>query len=337
MPPPPAFPGAMRKSILIVMIGVAAIAIAWRWRSDHADSTLRSTQAAARDEVARAASGTFRDARISKAPVPPSDAIARPVGPSTSTAPASATVVQPPRGTPLKEVLADLRQAADRGDPQAACRVGLEMRHCAQMYEYQKRASEQPDQTHVFPSLGERRRVDERFCAGVERNDIRNNAWRYLYQAAAAGNVTAMAQFAIEPGLDRDNPASEAEGWSLYRDHAQEFIARAVDAGDVGAAYVGAFGLGFDLSGGGKGVFRPDPYVALVYANAVLLFLDPDHQQTMQRLSAKLEDQLPPDRVIQAQQDVTTLGARMAAAGATRVNWPPGDDAHVEPATDCGK
>lgn len=337
MPPSPPLSGAMRKSILIVMIGVAAIAIAWRWRSDHADSTLRSTQAAARDEVARAASGTFHDARVSKAPVPPSDAMARPVGPSTPTAPASATVVQPPRGTPLKEVLADLRQAADRGDPQAACRVGLEMRLCGQMYEYQKRAREQPDQTHVLPSLDERRRVDERFCAGVDRNDIRNNAWRYLYQAAAAGNVTAMAQFAIEPGLDRDNPASEAEGWSLYRDHAQEFIARAVDAGDVGAAYVGAFGLGFDLSGGGKGVFRTDPYVALVYANAVLPFLDSDRQQTMQRLSAKLEDQLPADRVIQAQQDATTLGARMAAAGAARVNWPPGDDAHVEPATDCGK
>ena len=337
MPPFPALPRTMRKSILIVMIGVAAIAIAWRWRSDHADSTLRSTQATARDEVAQTASGTFHDAEVSKGRVVPRDTIARPVRPSTPTAPASATVVQPPRGTPLKEVLADLRQAADRGDPQAACRVGLEMRHCGQMYEYQKRASEQPDQTHVLPSLDERRRVDERFCAGVDRNDIRNNAWRYLYQAAAAGNVTAMAQFAIEPGLDRDNPASEAEGWSLYRDHAQEFITRAVVAGDVGAAYVGAFGLGFGLSGGGKGVFRTDPYVALVYANAVLPLLDADRQQTMQRLIAKLEEQVPPEREIQAQQDATTLGARMAAAGATRVNWPPGDDAHVEPATDCGR
>lgn len=327
----------MRKSILIVMIGAVAIAIVWRWRSDHADSTVGATQVVARGEAAQGASGTPHGAGVSTAMAAPRDTIAGPVRPSTSTIPAHTNVVQPPPGTPLKDVLANLRQVADRGDAQAACRVGLEMRHCWQMYEYQRRASEQPDRTHVLPSLDERRRIDERFCAGVDRNDIRDNAWRYLYQAAAAGNVTAMAQFAIEPGLDRDNPASEAEGWSLYRDHAQEFITRAVAAGDIGAAYVGVFDLGFGLSGGGRGVFRTDPYVALVYANAVLSFLDRDRQQTMQHLAAKLEGQLTPDRVVQARQDAATLGASMAAAGATQVNWPPGDDAHVEPATNCGK
>lgn len=71
----------------------------------------------------------------------------------------------------------------------------------------------------------------EQFCEGVSRDDLRSNTWRYIWRAAAAGNVTAMSEFVRDPGIYGD-PAASADGWAIYRDHVQDIDARAIAAGD---------------------------------------------------------------------------------------------------------
>ena len=243
-------------------------------------------------------------------------------------------IVQPPPDTPVKEVLDQLRPAADLGNPQAACRVALEMRRCGEMFALSRIPPDNPG----YPQFQQMAHASEKLCAGVDENDVRNNAWRYLWQAAEAGNVAAMTEFAINPVVDgRDNPAASADAWLLFRDHAQEFLTTAVNDGDVEAAY---WGVGFMDTGnsfGGPGVFKADPYTALVWAEAILPFLDPQRQQNRQYWIDQLEPKLPPDRVLQARQDAIALRARMAAAGATRVHWPAGNDGPTDPAVDCNK
>ena len=265
-----------------------------------------------------------------------------PVAPVAASAPGRAVpavsppleIVQPPSDTPVKEVLDQLRAAADLGNPQAACRVALEMRRCGHWFELSREPSDSPLYVAFAPML----RAGKALCAGVDENDVRNNAWRYLWQAAEAGNVAAMTEFAITPVVDGfDNPAASADAWLHYRDHAREFLTTAVNDGDVEAAYWGVAFMGTGNSFGGRGVFKADPYTALVWAEAILPFLDPQRQQNRQYWIDQLEPKLPPDRVLQAQQDAIALRARMAAAGATRVHWPAGNDGPTNPAVDCNK
>lgn len=114
-------------------------------------------------------------------PSPPAGATQGPAHPIPSTPPPAA-----PSGffsqtdASNHAVLADLsrlRAAADAGDSEAACRVGVALAHCASMPSQVSATSRGP----VLSSMG---------CAAVSPQDMQS-ASRYLSQAAAAGNAAA--------------------------------------------------------------------------------------------------------------------------------------------------
>jgi hypothetical protein len=286
------------------------------------------------------------DAAGAKASVAP--VAASTLGPAVPGVSPAMDVVQPPPDTPVKEVLDQLRPAADLGNPQAACRVGIEMAHCLDLFQLARRNATYDEVAARFgadspqaPQAGasDAAAADELArgrvrCQGVPETDLAN-AWRYLWEAAAAGNIAAASRFARDPGLRFKEAATDAEGWAIYRDHAPEALAEAVNGGDVMAAFAGAFSLASGLSYGGKDVFRRDPYAAYVYAFAVLPYLDALRQRIIENVIAQAASTLGPDRVLQAQQDATALAAKLASAGAAPLTG--GNDDGASNPIDCGK
>ena len=69
-------------------------------------------------------------------------------------------------------------------------------------------------------------------------------AWKYLFDAASSGHVPSMLRFAAHPPLD-PSADRDAEGFSVYRQHAGEFLERAARSGNrqaislLAAAYSG--------------------------------------------------------------------------------------------------
>ncbi len=113
-----------------------------------------------------------------------------------------ADVAQPAEGTPVRDLLGTLRDAADRGLPQAQCRLGIELIRCSRLRsslislgDAQAAAARPAQDPQEGVRLGQRAALlsqklasDQRMCQDVRPEDTRE-AWRYVYLAAAAGNV----------------------------------------------------------------------------------------------------------------------------------------------------
>lgn len=158
--------------------------------------------------------GVGGDGRRASARVNAAGGAARPSAPVQATLPAD---------LPITGVIAQLKTAADRGDPQAACRLGRELHRCYTELGLDEPASDRP--RPEIPATTMTR------CAGVPP-DMASNAWRYLLAAADAGSVPAMVQFAIWPGLSYNNPATHADGWAAYRDRRDAVLWRAIQSGE---------------------------------------------------------------------------------------------------------
>ena len=336
------------RSIAFILVVLAIAAGFWHWRSPMREATRHPADAAADPSIAAGGATGLPGADGSGV----ADAVARPMAGATSVSgqlpPPPATALQPPPDTPLRDVLALLRDAADRGDPHAACRVGIEMARCLDLVQLARRNATYDDVAARFGAdssqalqarASDAAAADELArgrvrCQGVPETELAN-AWRYLWEAAAAGNIAAASRFARDPGLRFKEPATDAEGWAIYRDHAPEVLAEAVNGGDVMAAYQGAFSLASGLSYGGKDVFHRDPYAAYVYGFAVLPYLDARRQRIIENVIAQAASTLGPDRVLQAQQDATALAAKFASAGATPLTG--GNDDGASNPIDCDK
>ena len=114
-------------------------------------------------------------------PSPPAGAAPRPAHPVPSTPPpAASSGFFSQTDASNSAVLADLsrlRAAADAGDSEAACRVGVALAHCASMPSQVSATSRGP----ALSNMG---------CAAVSPQDMQS-ASRYLSQASAAGNAAA--------------------------------------------------------------------------------------------------------------------------------------------------
>jgi hypothetical protein len=232
------------------------------------------------------------------------------------TPPAAAAVVHPGDDTPVKEVFARLEAAALSGDARAACRIGMEKMRCLLL--------RQPNGANA---------KDKALCEGISAEQTQD-AWKFLYLAAEAGSVPAMSLFVRSPGLSWSSPLESADGWVTYRDNAPRLQARAVEGGDVMALFSAWWNSATALSAGGEGVFKKDPYSALVYGNAALPLLDPRRRAMVQRLNSQLQTQISPNLIAQAVVEGKTLRERYFS-GAT----PPRDtfdDAYLSP-MDCAK
>jgi hypothetical protein len=253
-----------------------------------------------------------------------------PVAPKVEQPVDAATLRQPPPDTPVKDVLAMLRSAADQGVPRAACRVGVELIRCGRigqrMVELESAmaaATNTPKDTQSAQAAMRRATAlqlqlatDQRACGGVTEDETRE-AWRYVYLAAAGGNVAAMSRFARDPGmLGGPNAPEYADAWGAYRRDAPQFRADAIRGGDVRALYYGWWAALNGTSAAGAGVFPPEPETALLYASALRGLVDDRTMRTVDQMTARSASSIDPDRAERLRQDGETLRAQSFANAA---------------------
>ncbi len=261
---------------------------------------------------------------------------------------ATTTGRQPfPRDTPAATIVEALIAEADAGDPEAACRVGMELWECrgdqliekwdAQTLHTVKRILGDEAHARLYRVLQGEWETHLR-CAGVS-DELAPRAWLYLGRAALNGSVAAKAKFAMAPPSSTEDvqDAGFLATLDLYRERASEFLWDAIADGDVMALYTGWFNArAFDSLGGG--VFPRDPYLALVYANA-LKSLVSDHRLTyVTNTIAEVGKELGEDFARKAAADGEQL-RQTYFAGTKRVelaDTPNNSDAWVDPLR-CGR
>jgi hypothetical protein len=193
----------------------------------------------------------------------------------------------PPVGAPIREVVAQLKEAAEAGDVIAACRLGTELTRCHQLrqadaadntsMQLQMVKPGTPEEAAVRSGIEERARLIAPVrlaCDGVTKEQA-DSAFRYLLRAAHGGNLAAMTQFAIAPPLPQ-NVLEDLEGWAAYRDHAPTFFDRAIRAGDLRAAFVAQFHMVAGIGVAGGTALPRDHQRAAALAHAILPSLDAD-------------------------------------------------------------
>jgi hypothetical protein len=205
----------------------------------------------------------------------------------------------PPPATPVRDVIDQLKPHADAGEPRAACRLGMDLTRCYQARGVEKLVEGEARRLRsVDPASDEAARVrrsmeeltrtvaaDSVACMGVPDQAL-DAAWVYLLRAGLAGNVTAMAQFATNPPLPYESVIDNIEGWTAYRDHAGAFLLRAVEAGDVRAAWMATFQSSTGMGPGGA-VLPRDPQRALAFAYAIRPLVDSDGARQVEHVIAR--------------------------------------------------
>jgi hypothetical protein len=210
----------------------------------------------------------------------------------------------PPQNTKVKEVIAQLKEDADRGVPQAACRLGEELMRCWRV----KQQSAIRDQiisrvapadtasanatTNQAADIASSIQKDKDLCEGVSTAEG-DDAWRYLLRAALGGSAAAQAQFAINPPLSAEDAVGSLDGWTAYRQYSPQFLRGSIAAGNVRAMYLAYFSAATGIGPGGQAVGGQDPYQALVYAQALLPLVDSQTARQIQRQLPALQAAFP--------------------------------------------
>ena len=276
-----------RRSIAFrfALIGaaVAALVLVWRLLSDRGVES--QVVAETERNVVGAASNTQQ--RTIRAPSSPSRAPATAKAVPQPLVPPPSIKSQPPVGTKVRVVIEQLKEDADSGVPSAACRVGAELTRCWQTRELSRTYEKQLGRASSLPAGSSKaRRIeseaaqlraqagkDREMCEGVS-DELIDQGWRYLLDAALKGNVAAMDQFVVNPPLSQENVISSLEGWTAYRDFGRTFIQRSIESGSVRALYLAFFSAASGMGPGGQALVPRDPYQAIVYGNAALPLVD---------------------------------------------------------------
>ena len=150
----------------------------------------------------------------------------------------------PAAGTPLRQVLASLKQQASEGDAAAACRIAFELDRCAKLPMLRSGPS---FWSRGLDKLSARARADtewhlenskrrlaeaESACEGVSPEEF---AWTFDYALAAAlaGNREARWFMSFWPvGLDAMYPSRTLEGWARWRQDIRGIMEAGIADGD---------------------------------------------------------------------------------------------------------
>ncbi|AVP96688.1 hypothetical protein C7S18_05480 [Ahniella affigens] len=182
----------------------------------------------------------------------------------------------PPVTEPLADVWPTLKDRADQGDHQAACRLALELRACFDIDRrlqivgeiVEDRTKSQTGDVAATLSHAESLLGQSERCAQIPESD--RHDWRYIRQAARAGNVAAMETFALEhwlPVYDRRVPVAELKQILRERDalliaamKAGSLVARNALVSRLGPSYGG---LALDRDAGLSAIEREQMVAAL--------------------------------------------------------------------------
>jgi len=145
----------------------------------------------------------------------------------------------------LVDIHDELRQRALNGDVRAACRLAFELQRCASLPSRRfmldgtrQRAADEKDAgmragyAKALAFWGGLVEQAESTCEGFPPQET-SSAWKWELAAAQAGYPPSMARFVsgVNAGAFGREGARH-DGWNAYRDHAAEFLQRAVDAGE---------------------------------------------------------------------------------------------------------
>jgi hypothetical protein len=293
----------------------AALAVAWYyWGHDSSQSAPRATASSASD---RASSHSTPNGSANPSLARSGASGAQPDSYKAASQDPHQAVpfhIQVPDGTPVAQVLQQLQGAADAGNARAACRVGLELSLCYRL----NSNSTAEEKAH---------------CNGIT-GDQAGRAWKYLYQAAASGNLAAMSRYVRDPALSTSNPADSAEAWLLYKQNAESFLTQSVQGGDPMALYFAWWNSATGFSSGGDNVFQKNPYMALAYGTAALPLLDPRRRANVVQLNAQIQSQLPADQISKAIEEGQRIKDTYFANASPTSDSP--DDAYLPP-SQCDK
>lgn len=204
-----------------------------------------------RDSFARDAAAPAT-ASASPGPAAPATAAVSIAPSSTSARPASAPAARSALDAlPTDERIAQLEQAAGRGDAIAACRAAAELTRCRSMRAW----SDSSDTYHIdrlarmdlseeqlaratemlVEISGENRRLREE-CQRVDPRRLARIA-HFNYASAQAGNLDSMLLFANAVGVGGEEMVADPALYALYRAQGWGLFLRAFEAGDPSAVF----------------------------------------------------------------------------------------------------
>lgn len=268
----------------------------------------------------------------------------QPVAPAVSAAPpikpriAGTTPPLPPADTPLKEMRDSLVSRALAGDATAACRWAMELERCPSIQAIKhslKRAREEQQDEHASPyrrsratetvvRLEERLALTERVCEGVSPAESKV-AWKFLLSAAQAGHVPSMLFFADGSAMREHiipSRSEAAEAWTLHKQLAPGFLARAVERGNPYAVFMTA--LAYEKGNWfGEPLLPQDRSLALAHWQALASVAVRDYADSLQQNISKLRDNPPmtPQELAHTQKLSEQIAERLRAANVRELDY----------------
>ncbi len=140
--------------------------------------------------------------------------------------------VVPPLGVPLREIYADLKNAAAAGSSTAACRLGLELMRC----EVRRVARLRPPRPagEVSAALIERGARDDAICEGFVNQD-NLEAWEMLFRAALLGHRPSMEVFSRLPPTGLRESLARPDAVVAYYQFSVPFLEQLASEGNLKA------------------------------------------------------------------------------------------------------
>lgn len=251
---------------------------------------------------------------------------------------AGTTPPLPPADTPLKEIRDSLVSRALAGDAPAACRWAMELERCPSIPSIKRllktaREDQQDEHaslyrrsraTETVVRLEERLALTERVCEGVSPAESKV-AWKFLLSAAQAGHVPSMLFFADGSAMREHiipSRSEAAEAWTLHKQLAPGFLARAVESGNPYAVFMTA--LAYEKGNWfGEPLLAQDRSLALAHWQALASVSVKDYADSLQQNISKLRDNPPmtPQELAHMQKLSEQIAARLRAANVRELDY----------------
>jgi hypothetical protein len=242
----------------------------------------------------------------------------------------------PTKQLPLAKSYEELKRSADEGNPFAACRLADAVYKC-ELYPMMKNElndSKQllkqidPASTEGITQLSQVTEFEKevtryaQVCEGFSNKD-KIESWKYLLQAALAGNVAAKAGFVLSPPVNTNGPFANIEFAEAYRANAPSLLIEAATAGSRTAAegaawsYLGKDGSSVFNPGSGLQLLPRDPVKAAYYFYASEAFpvREQSHINRRERLKQRVEAVTTLDQREKAKTEANALVASWELGG----------------------
>jgi hypothetical protein len=222
------------------VLGLAALVLAFQAGRESTGTTRRSSSPVNPPWDATTPSAPSRAHAV--------DAATAATMPAGSDASDTATPL-PPYDTPLAQVLEELETRARRGDRRAACRLALDGNFCrthrpdVETLDYFERSiASKPRVSEAdiafLAEIEARQQRSRRMCPGLPEGWAEENSWRWMLQAAQAGDTRLAAYYAASPPMRRGYFLERPEPWQQYRLQAPRLLLAAAQRGEVEAIWL---------------------------------------------------------------------------------------------------